>query len=161
MNYFPDEVGLGLVEIPGEISLIIPFAGCGFVCQGCHSPHYQNENNGMKLSLPAYNYLLDMYKDKATCVCFFGHIRETGDWCLLTSLAKERGYKTALYTGATDIPYIMWEQFDYVKTGRYIAALGGLDKPTTNQVLWKKEITWRGHDWQNITSSFWTKEQQE
>ena len=52
------------------------------------------------------------------------------------------------------------EWFNYIKTGPYIEELGGLDSPTTNQKLFKKErvslesgeIT---YEWIDITNKFW------
>ena len=41
--------------------------------------------------------------------------------------------------------------FDYIKIGPYIAERGGLDSPTTNQRMYKKQPD--GH-WEDITSAF-------
>ena len=50
--------------------------------------------------------------------------------------------------------------FDYIKVGHYDEALGGLDKRTTNQRLYKltHNQTWDGInkiDFEDITDKFW------
>lgn len=46
-------------------------------------------------------------------------------------------YKTCLYTGLTfeKVDKEIIDNLDYIKVGPYIAALGGLDSPKTNQKL--------------------------
>ena len=61
LNYFPNEVCIGLQEIPQEISLIVPLAGCGHNCLDCHSPHYQIATNGEELTVEKFKELLDKF----------------------------------------------------------------------------------------------------
>ena len=48
---------------------------------------------------------------------------------------KQGGLKTCLYTGfeQEELAEDIISHLDYLKTGRWIAELGGLDSPTTNQ----------------------------
>ena len=99
LNYFPDEVCIGLQEIPQEISLIVPLAGCGHNCLDCHSPHYQFATNGEELTIEKFKELLDKYKNKVSCVCFFGGEHEEKQLLNFISLSKTYNLKTALYSG--------------------------------------------------------------
>lgn len=152
MNYFPDQVFIGLQEIPGEITLIIPLAGCSHSCRGCHSPEYQNEFGGEVLTEERYIKYLQQYKDKVSCICLFGG-EHTPLWLtVFSSVARSRGFKVALYSGFDfeELPEGLADCFDYVKCGSYVEELGGLDSPTTNQRMLKKV----NGEWVNITSEF-------
>jgi anaerobic ribonucleoside-triphosphate reductase activating protein len=150
MNYIPEQVFVGLQEIPNEISLIIPIVGCGHKCTGCHSPEYQNASNGIQLTDEKYIELLGKYEDKVSCICFFGGEYNI-DWHLWQ--AKCWGFKTALYSGYTsiDIPICLMDRLDYIKTGSYVKELGGLDKKSTNQ----KMYMYTESGFVDITSEFW------
>lgn len=147
MNYFPDEVTIGLIEIPDEISVIIPVAGCGFHCEDCHSPHYQDINNGEELTIDSYLSILNKYKDKASCICFFSGEDQVGFLDYL-EIAKREGFKTALYTGRETIGAHFLPHLDYFKVGPYVEALGGLDSPTTNQRFMNNKL-------EDLTYKFW------
>ena len=43
------------------------------------------------------------------------------------------------------------QYLDFYKLGHYDAELGGLDSPTTNQKLFRKEVTVDGVEWKDIT----------
>lgn len=157
LNYFPDEVCVGLQEIPQEISLIIPLAGCGHNCLDCHSPHYQFATNGEELTIEKFKELLDKYKNKVSCVCFFGGEHEEKQLLNFISLSKTYNLKTALYSGfelfelEEKFKSNILSELDYLKTGQYIRQVGGLDCKTTNQRLWKIE----NNNYTNITKQFW------
>ena len=51
--------------------------------------------------------------------------------------------KTAWYSGGCRIPTKNMS-FDYIKLGRYIKELGGLDNPNTNQRLIKADVDENG-----------------
>lgn len=154
IRHFPEEVFLGFQEIPIEISLIIPLAGCGHKCIGCHSPHYQNSDNGIALTADSLFSLLDSYKNKATCVCFFGG-EDTYELSIyLKEIKRMYKLKTALYSGfdclgSLDIDIV--NNLDYIKLGRYKKELGGLDNKNTNQKLFKIV----DGSLENITHLFW------
>lgn len=152
MNYYPYEVTIGLQEIPNEISLIIPLAGCSHKCVYCHSPHYQDPNGGVRL-LQDYPALLNKYASKATCICFFGGEHNPATLAHLLRKARARGFKTALYSGfeMERIPSYVLDNLDYVKTGAYKEEFGGLASMTTNQRMWERVEG----SWANVTYRFW------
>lgn len=154
IRYFPAEVVIGLSEIPGQISLCVPLAGCGGHCPGCHSPWYQDPAGGEHLTLLKYQEMLDAYRGKATCVCFMGAGGFPLELITALRLAKDAGYKTALYHGGDKLSVVdpaTIEQLDYIKVGSYKAEFGGLESKTTNQVLYKKD----GNKYEDITHEFW------
>lgn len=64
--------------------------------------------------------------------------------------------KTGWYTGRTLISsHIHRQNFDYIKVGPYIAHLGPLKNPTTNQRLYRVEHP--SNELIDITSRFWKK----
>lgn len=140
-------VTIGLIEIPDEISLIIPVSGCGRSCSGCHTPELQDRNNGELFTLNILKNLLDKYTGLISCVCFF---EGAGDGAILSMCkeTKRRGLKTALYTGASRADKFVTVMFDYVKLGAYDVKYGGLSDKKTNQRLFyhKQDITYKFWD---------------
>jgi anaerobic ribonucleoside-triphosphate reductase activating protein len=51
-------------------------------------------------------------------------------------------------------PEVNKDDFDYIKIGPYLQHLGPLNKPTTNQRLYKNT---HNDAWEDITSRFWKK----
>jgi len=154
LNFFKNEVTVGLLEIPDEISLIIPLAGCGHRCKNCHSPHYQDKNNGIELTPELLFPLLDKYKNKVSCICFFGGEDFDETACYLNDIKHFYNFKTALYSGfdcINTLDQLLLDQLDYLKVGHYNETLGGLDSKTTNQKLFKIENS----DYIDITYKFW------
>ena len=97
------------------------------------------------------------YDTELTCVAFMG-----GD-ASIDSLNDAAMYlknihpnlKVAWYSGRTVMNSAINQRiFDYIKVGPYIGHLGPLDKPTTNQRLYRKK---RDGEWEDITSRFWEK----
>ena len=142
-------------EVPGEVTLAISLTGCPCRCPGCHS-RYLWEDSGRPLTAETVAYMAEAYKGSITCVCFMGgdaaprevsllarHLRQTHPECSL-----------AWYSGRARIPAECdVNAFDYIKTGPYLAHLGGLDKPTTNQRLYRVS----GGVLADITHVFWGK----
>lgn len=125
-------------EIPNEITLAINISGCPNRCNGCHSEYLWNYE-GAYIS-DDIDVLLDKYGGYISCVCFMGGDQNQKELKYLLSIIKIRGIKTALYSGNDKLDNICSDiigQLDYIKIGRYIEELGGLDKETTNQVLYK------------------------
>ena len=155
IRYFPEETTIGFQEIPTEISLIIPFSGCGHTCKGCHSPQYQDKKNGECFSWEIFLNLMERYKEKVSCVCFFG-----GEYSIkLESFVWNTKYiyekKVALYSGYNSIEELPHPEIvsllDYIKLGQYKKELGGLDCKETNQHLYEiknKQLI-------DITNKFW------
>jgi len=125
-------------EVPDEISLALSISGCPLGCSGCHSSFTWDKDFGEKLTLETFENLLKKHKF-ITCVLFYG-----GEWELETLIKyldfiKSKNLKTALYTGLNldEIPKILFNKLDYLKFGRYIKELGGLNSEKTNQFLLK------------------------
>nr|WP_206663259.1 anaerobic ribonucleoside-triphosphate reductase activating protein [Ningiella ruwaisensis] len=120
-------------EVPDEIALAFTITGCTLGCKGCHSTDTWDPRAGIELSEDLLQNYISTYKQYITCVLFFG-----GEWSLKRLLAclsyvKACGLKSCLYTGLDDVPSALKHQLDYLKTGAYIKALGGLENPETNQ----------------------------
>ena len=128
-------------EIPDEVTLAINLSNCPYRCKGCHSPYLQ-EDIGKELNESALSGLLQAYEKAITCICFMGGDADTGElYQLADFVRKERDgrIKTAWYSGNDRLPENSADYFDFVKTGPFIEALGGLDKKTTNQRLYRIE----------------------
>ena len=137
-------------EIPDEISLAINLTNCPFCCQGCHSPWLQ-EDIGNELTEEILSNLIEQ-SSGITCVLFLGGDSSYEDVKRYAQFVKSTGLKTAWYSGKTEVPTSDLVVFDYIKIGPYIESLGGLDKATTNQRLFK--VINSGQELQDITSEF-------
>ena len=51
----------------------------------------------------------------------------------MLKLAQQEGVKTCLYSGYEEVDLAIRKHLDYLKTGPWKKALGGLDSPRTNQ----------------------------
>lgn len=140
-------------EVPDETTLSFSISNCPHKCPGCHSA-YLAEDIGIPLE-DVLKDRLDYHEGLITCVLFMGGDDGTQEDSLVrcAKYCKERGYKTALYSGAENIPEHLWNHFDYVKIGPYRQELGGLDSKTTNQRMYKNV----SGKWVDITSKFWHK----
>jgi|TARA_R110000868_G_scaffold159535_2_gene388492 anaerobic ribonucleoside-triphosphate reductase activating protein len=120
-------------EVPDEVSLAFTISGCLLGCKGCHSSESWSANSGLVLSQDYLWQRLQTYQGLISCVLFLG-----GEWQLsrllpLLQMARNRQLHTCLYTGLDDISASLKSQLTFLKTGRWIAELGGLDSPITNQ----------------------------
>ena len=143
-------------EIPGEVTLALNLSNCPCHCPGCHSPHLA-EDIGEPLNEELMDGFIARYGSMITCVAFMGGDAEPEEVARWAEYSKDRGLKTAWYSGRTIFPRNpstpSQSAFDYVKLGPYIEALGGLKSEQTNQRLYKRV----GDEWEDITSSFWRK----
>lgn len=140
-------------EIPDEVTLAINISDCPYHCPDCHSK-YLWEYKGNNIS-DDIDELLDTYKDYITCVCFMGGDQNEEELKELLKKVKSCNLKTALYTGNDDALSLLPlydDYLDYCKIGHFDINRGGLDKPTTNQVMWKNLDD---HHWVTITYKFW------
>jgi len=122
-------------EVPNEISLCFSITGCKVACKGCHSTELWNENYGTHLSNISFIAWLTKYQNLISCVVFFG-----GEWqvkALIDKLliARNFGLKTCLYSGAKYIDISISQYLNFLKTGPWQSALGGLESINTNQVF--------------------------
>lgn len=129
-------------EVPNEVTLAINLSNCPNRCKGCHSPYLQ-EDTGFKLTDDELKNIVDKYKNSITCICFMGGDSSPNEVCNKANLIKEtynNKIKTAWYSGKNkleDNNYLNY--FNYIKLGSYQEEFGPLDKPTTNQRLYKIE----------------------
>ncbi len=145
-------------EIPDEVTLAVNLTGCPNRCPGCHSPYLQRDE-GQVLTEEVLCGWLRRYEGAVTCLCFMGGDGDPARVAELARSVREQGLvKTAWYSGRTELPADCdREAFDFIKLGPYVERLGALDRPTTNQRLYRIE---RGADGRaarlvDITSCFW------
>lgn len=147
-------------EIPGEVTLAVNLSNCPNRCRGCHSPHLW-EDTGEPLTEDNLGVLLRQYGAAVTCVCFMGGDAEPMAVAALARFTAAYGraaghpLKTAWYSGRADLPKgFPATDFQYIKLGPYIEALGGLKSPTTNQRLYRMAPDGSRTD---LTALFWRK----
>lgn len=138
-------------EVPDEISLCVNITECPIKCDGCHSPELQ-QNIGKELTFNTLGKLIKSNKG-ITCVCFMGGdpVWKVQDFAIFV---HQLGLKFCWYTGLEFDPnnkFYFYDDFDYLKTGRYNKHLGPLTSPRTNQRFYKKV----GKHFEDITSVFW------
>lgn len=89
------------------------------------------------------NSLIELYRNYVTCVCFLGEGDNTtktrNELILYSKLAHYHGMKSCIYSGRNVEVEDWMKEFDYVKVGSYIEALGGLLNNKTNQRLYMKK----------------------
>ena len=124
-------------EVPDEITLAINISNCPCHCEGCHSP-YLAEDTGVDLTIEELTRL-GTETEGITCICFMGgdsdpkRINRLAKW-----VVEELDLKAAWYSGRQYIPdEIDVANFNYIKIGPYVPKLGGLDKDTTNQIMYE------------------------
>lgn len=148
--------GVVFQEIPDEVTLSINISNCPCHCIGCHS-EYLWEDIGVALNEISLDSLLMEYGEDVTCVCFMGGDREPESVNRLAKHVRRHFPKLKIgwYSGKKEISEdIEITNFDFIKTGPYISNLGGLNKETTNQRLYKVE---KNANLVDITHKFWKK----
>ena len=145
-------------EFPGETTLAINITGCPNHCPDCHSP-YLWKDEGTKLTRNALLKLIEPYKDVITCVGFMGGDQDVRVLHKLVEATKlvYPDLKFGWYSGRSKWTESIMAPFDYVKFGPYKKECGGLDSPTTNQIMLKRIANEDGSFvmWLNITKCFW------
>lgn len=124
---------VGTLEVPDEISLVYTISGCPLRCPGCHSAELREPSRGEVLDPGTLAATLRRYAGLATCLCFLGGEWQPDALVELLREARRQGFATCLYTGRHSVDDRIAAELDYLKLGPWIAALGGLDQPTTNQ----------------------------
>ena len=124
-------------EIPDEVTLAVNLTGCPVHCPGCHSPHLW-EDTGDPLDEAALQRMYADYEGEVTCIALMGGDADPASVERLCAWIKESlGLRSSWWSGRTALPEgIDLGHFDYIKTGPYIAEVGGLKSPKTNQRLY-------------------------
>ena len=145
------KTGIVFQEIPDEVSLAIAISGCQIRCPACNQRELW-EDKGITLGMTEFQWLLNQ-NTGITCVLLLGGEHDIDVLTELFMYAHKR-IKTAWYCGLDMIPRDklgILQYLDFYKLGHYDAELGGLDSPTTNQKLFRKEVTVDGVEWKDIT----------
>jgi len=123
-----------LQEVPDEIALALSISGCQLGCKGCHSSETFNPTFGSQLTPEILQALISKNKH-ISCVLFYGGEWNPGELLELFEVVQSNNLKLALYTGLDyeEVPPSLLPPLHYIKVGRYIAELGGIGTPTTNQ----------------------------
>ena len=149
IKYIPELTDIVLEEIPDRVTLAVEITNCQGSCPGCHSP-FLKLDIGEELTPAVVDRLIaDNYG--VNCFLLLG---EGKDLQALLGIAEHlrRAHpelERAVYSGRVEVEPEIYEAFDYVKVGPYIAAKGPLNDPTTNQRLY--------HHGEDITARFWHK----
>ncbi|MCD8305462.1 MAG: anaerobic ribonucleoside-triphosphate reductase activating protein [Prevotella sp.] len=144
-------------ELPDEVTLAVNISGCPCRCPGCHSK-FLWEDVGTPLDEKAIDGFMDEFGKDISCLCFMGGDAEPETVNLFAGYIRRAyaGKKVGWYTGRTLIsPKIDRRNFDYIKVGPYIAHLGALKSPATNQRLYRLDHATQ--EMTDITSRFWQK----
>ena len=139
-------------EIPGEVSLAINITGCPCRCPGCHSQYLWGDI-GEPLTEEVLDKMIDHQHQNITCVALMGGDAIPAEIDRLMNHLRKSHPKlhTAWYSGRTTLSAdANLDNFDYIKLGPYLAHLGGLKSPRTNQHLYRVE----GTNLRDITSRF-------
>ena len=150
-------------EIPNEITLAINITNCPCKCPGCHSK-FLWEDIGTELTFDELGKLIEK-NDGITTICFMGGDNDPEGLLDLAVYIRltYNNLKIGWYSGRDEYyKGINFDFFDYIKLGHYDEKLGGLNKKTTNQKLFKLNHKLLGGnvkkiDFENITYMFWKK----
>ena len=138
--------GITLSEVPGKTSLFIEVGLCRIHCRGCHSPHLTCKTCDLYTD-EQVERLIDSYRKKypvISTVVFMGGLHNTGvDRDTFRSLIERIHLPVAVYSGQDeDLEELLaWKNLQYIKTGSYVAKLGGLEENTSNQHFYEKHKT--------------------
>lgn len=143
-------------EIPDEVSLCINITNCPNHCSGCHSLELW-EDKGTILTEDTIDGLIEQ-NFGISCVCLMGGDQEPALILKLGKVIRQNGLKAAWYSGKENLAITeMLEVFNYIKLGRFVEMLGGLDSPNTNQRLYKifspnhiKQYSFQERTWNDI-----------
>lgn len=149
-------------EFPGETTLAINLTQCPHRCPGCHSPHLWKGANppGEKLTTEVLFGLIQPVANAITCVGFMGGDNDIPGLMRLVRMVRKHfpSLKIGWYSGRSSWTDNLMEPFDYVKFGPWKQELGGLDRPGTNQRLFKRIRC--VNRWIDITGWFQTRDEE-
>ncbi len=133
-------------EIPDEVTLAVNITGCPNHCAGCHSPWLWEDTGDVlceALDFSGLDKIVGKYATCITCVCFMGGDNSPEEVAACARRVRERwpALKTGWYSGRQTLAEgVDAKDFNYIKLGPYIASLGGLRSPGTNQKLYRVEL---------------------
>lgn len=150
IKYVPELTDIVLEEIPDRVTLAVEISNCQGSCVGCHSP-FLRKDVGRELTPADIDAALES-NFGVNCLLFLGEGNDLDALLELARYARRQhpGLELALYSGREEVETEIWDLFDFVKIGPYIAQFGPLDSPTTNQRLYYHR--------EDITSMFWRKD---
>lgn len=130
-------------EFPDEVTLAVNLSLCPNGCLGCHSAYLQDDL-GEELTATRLRALIDSYDGSITCVALMGGDNDPQAVIdLLSEVRRHYGDRlhTGWYSGRTwqPAPATLAQALNYLKLGPYVARLGALDSPHTNQRFYRVE----------------------
>ena len=164
IKYVPQMTSVVMEEIPDRVTLAVEISHCRGNCPGCHSP-FLKEDIGEVLTEEIIDALV-RNNFGVDCFLFLGEGRDPEALCALAAHVRTLGLIPAVYSGRREVDDLLWESFDYVKVGPYVEELGPLNKPTTNQRLYRAlgpeeeaptVSVHAGRRFADITARFWHK----
>ena len=147
--------GVVFQEIPDETTLSVNISGCPNHCPGCHSA-YLWQDIGDVLDEQAIDKMVNCFGQSITCICLMGGDNDVVEVQRLADYIHHKygdAYRVGWYSGRIRLPKSFERQkFDYIKLGPYIAHLGPLNNPKTNQRLYRRV---KDGAFEDITHRFW------
>lgn len=136
-----------LEEIPDRVTLAVEISNCRGSCAGCHSPWLKTDVGEPLTEAAVASLIADNFG--VNCFLLLGEGNDREALLAVASFIRKNypGIEVALYSGRENVEKEIWDAFDYVKVGPYVAALGPLNNPATNQRLY--------HHGEDITYRFW------
>lgn len=141
-------------EIPDEVTLSLNLSHCPNGCKGCHSPQLMDDI-GVPFTIEYLEGLLAAYGEQVTCFCFMGGDRYPMEVQALAEHIRSAmpSLKIGWYSGKAELPLgIIPTNFDYIKLGPYVEALGPLKSRDTNQRMY---VVSKDGVFEDITYRFW------
>lgn len=135
------------VEIPGEVAVAFEVGNCTQNCPGCHTKAFEQMLSAPPISEIMYGPELLLRAETAktlgcTAIVLMGGTTNNVPPKSLARIidALSRILPVGIYSGKDDFDTLKdYKGLKWIKTGSYVAALGGLDNPKTNQKFFTGE----------------------
>lgn len=137
-------------EVPDKLAYAIELGACKQHCVGCHSPELQKEDVPLTPLLDILEEAQVVIDAGANAIVVMGgtnnkHVTDESLIALLRDLACIA--PTGLYSGRDDEDHDKMIALEgnctWLKTGPYVASLGGLESTRTNQRFYRITTTYR------------------
>ncbi|MBR0170450.1 MAG: anaerobic ribonucleoside-triphosphate reductase activating protein [Bacteroidales bacterium] len=135
-------------EIPDEVTLAVNLSGCPCRCPGCHSKYLWGDT-GTPLGEQQLEQLIADGRPAITCLALMGGDAQPDEVDHLLTYVRNRHpeLRTAWYSGRSLLsPKVTLSHLNYLKLGPYLAHLGPLSSPRTNQRMYKVDPAGHLHD---------------